>query len=189
MPLLIGLDGSKKMSKTSLNYIALNDNPQDMFGKVMSISDDMIYDYFALCAQISNSELESIKAKLEDREANNPRDLKALLGKRIVEIYHSKEAAENALKQFEEQFKQKKIPDDIPSLEITNEEDIDIVELISKETLAPSKSEARRLIKGGAVKINGEKISDPNFKLLKDAIQENNIIQVGKRKFLKLVLN
>lgn len=183
MPLLVGLDGVKKMSKTSKNYIALNDSASDMFGKTMSIPDELICDYFLLAARASKEEVAEIKTKLEDSQVN-PRDIKVELAKRIVEIYYSDDEAQNAEKQFVEQFKQNKIPDDIPEFKLNSE--TNLIELMVQAGLCPSKGEAKRLVAGGGVKLDGEKLSDPQ-ELISLNGSSAKVLQVGKRKFAKLV--
>lgn len=189
MPLLIGLDGVKKMSKTSQNYIALNDSPEDMFGKTMSISDDMILDYYTLCTGALKEEISEVAQRLDQREHFNPRDLKVELAMKIVEIYYSKEDALKAKEHFENLFKKKQIPDDIPEYKLDTEKSI--TELIVEAGLAASKGEVKRLIQGGGVKFNGEKVADINFKISKELLvsltDEERVVQVGKKKFLKMV--
>jgi tyrosyl-tRNA synthetase len=206
MPLLIGLDGQKKMSKTSLNYIALNDSPEDMFGKTMSISDEMILDYYTLCVSASAELLKEVADKLSQREEFNPRDIKVELAMRIVETYYSKEEAARAKEHFENLFKKKLVPDDIPECNLFELKDYDLdtgiplVDLMVLKELAETKGEAKRLIQGGGVKLNGEKISDVFLKLtleylksISDSTENPDttaaILQVGKKKFCKLVTN
>ena len=202
MPLLIGLDGQKKMSKTSLNYIALNDTPEDMFGKTMSISDDMILDYFTLCASPDQALLDQIKHKLNHRDEFNPRDLKVALAMRIVEMYYSKADAERAKEHFENLFKKKLVPDDILECNLSElqdfnlDEGLPIIDIIVLNKLTETKGEAKRLIQGAGVKFNGVKLSDPMFKikagdLINEAVEESlrGVLQVGKKKFCKLTLN
>lgn len=183
MPLLIGLDGQKKMSKTSLNYIALNDSPEDMFGKIMSIPDELIPDYFKLAARASKEESEEIIRKLKNKSEFNPRDLKAELGTKIVSIYYDETLAKKALENFESIFKEKQIPKDIPEIKL--EKETEIIQLIFDQGLVTSKKEAKRLFASDAIKIDGEKISDPFF-LLNES-QSGKVIQVGKRKFLRII--
>ena len=206
MPLLIGLDGQKKMSKTSLNYIALNDSPEDMFGKTMSISDEMILDYYTLCLSPSAELLKEVADKLSQRETFNPRDIKVELAMRIVETYYSKEEAARAKEHFENLFKKKLVPDDIPECNLSELKDytldtgIPLVDLMVLKELAETKAEAKRLIQGGGVKLNGEKVSDVFLKLTVEYMKSINdstenkdtpvaILQVGKKKFCKLITN
>ena len=182
MPLLVGLDGSKKMSKSSKNYIALNDSANDMFGKVMSIPDELIVDYFTLAARATQEEIADVKSKLESGE--NPRNVKVLLGKKIVEIYYDAAAAEEAEQAFVNQFKKKEIPDDIPELALDTEAEISSLVLDAK--LCASKGEFKRLVAGGGVKLDGEKVADHTIKISLGDV-DSKVLQIGKRKFLKLV--
>lgn len=190
MPLLIGLDGQKKMSKTSLNYIALNDSPEDIFGKTMSISDEMILDYYTLCTSSSQDILDSVKNKLERREEFNPRDIKVDLAMKIVEMYRSKDEAEKAKEHFENLFKKKQVPDDIPECALMElpgydqETGISVIDIMLIKNLSESKGEAKRLIQGGGVKFNGEKIQDFSFK-----VNTEGVLQAGKKKFCKLLIS
>lgn len=181
MPLLIGLDGSKKMSKTSNNYIALTDTAQDMFGKTMSIPDELILDYFTLAGRATLQETQILSKRLADGE--NPRHIKDELGQRIVSIYYSEQEAKLASENFTKLFKQKEIPEDIAEYQIQNGPKT-LVEILVESGLCPSKGEAKRLIAGGGVKLNGNKLEDP---LMPIEVAENQILQAGKRKFIKLI--
>jgi tyrosyl-tRNA synthetase len=181
MPLLVGTDGVEKMSKSYDNYIGIDDQPKDIYGRTLSIPDDLIYIYYELATDVSNEELISIKSELEN-EAGNPRNLKRSLARKLVEMYHSLSAADAAEKEFDNIFINKGIPDDIPEIKIL-EKEINILDLITKVDFAPTKSEARRLVIQGGVTINDKKITD--FK--KDiAIEDEMILKVGKRKFIKI---
>ncbi len=197
MPLLIGLDGQKKMSKTSGNYIGLTDSPAEMFAKVMSITDEMIIHYYELAANASVAEVASVKAQLADK-ANNPRDIKATLAKRIVEIYYTAADASAAEEQFVSQFKQNQIPDDIPEISIsalasklalaggaTADAACELAQLMVEAELSPSRGESKRLVAGGGVKLDGAKVSDPFISIT--AADAGKVIQVGKRKFVRLL--
>jgi tyrosyl-tRNA synthetase len=173
-PMILGIDG-RPMSKTTGNCIWIEDSPNQMFGKIMSIPDNLIFDYFTLLTRVPLSEIEEIR-KL------NPRDAKARLAREIVQIYHSKKKAEKAEKEFERVFKERKLPFKIPTIKIEKGE-IDILDLLFETKLASSKSEAKRLILQKGVKIDG-KVQNDWRKIMK--IREGMIIQVGKRKFLKL---
>lgn len=176
--LLIGLDGKKKMSKSLGNYIAINDSSEDMYGKVMSIPDDLIMDYFELCTDVKDDALQIIESEVKD----NPRDTKAKLAKLIVEMYHSEEEAQIAAGEFDRVFKNREKPTEIPVKKLEkNEYRID--ELLVECELSSSKSEARRLIEQGAVSIEGEKITEPD-KIIE--IKDEMILQVGKRRFVKI---
>ncbi len=179
MPLLIGLDGVKKMSKTSQNYIALSDSAQDIFGKTMSIPDELILDYFTLAARGTPAEVEAIKQRLAGGE--NPRHIKDELAQKIVSIYYSETEAKTASENFTKLFKQKEIPDDIPEFKL-NGASRQLADVLVAAGLCESKGEAKRLIQGGGVKLDGEKLSDPTQELN----TAGAVLQAGKRKFVKL---
>jgi tyrosyl-tRNA synthetase len=182
MPLLVGTDGTEKMSKSYGNYIGIDDTPQDIYGKTLSIPDELIYTYYELGTDISTNELADIKSNLENPNTN-PRDIKRSLARKFVEMYHSSEAAQNAEAEFDKIFINKGIPDEIPELKI-DENEIDIIDLIIKAEFAPSRGEARRLVMQGGVSIDGNKIDDPKASV---KIVNGNVLKVGKRKFIKLV--
>lgn len=183
MPLLVGTDGTEKMSKSYDNYIGISDTPQDIFGKTLSIPDNLIYNYYELATDISNEELSQINSDLENPEVN-PRNTKRSLALRLVEMYHSKEAAIQAQEEFDKIFINKGIPDEISEYKVQAAE-ISISDLIVDSGCAPSKGEAKRLIKQGGVTIDGEKITDSSISI---KIEDGQILKVGKRKFVKLVL-
>jgi len=183
MPLLVGTDGTEKMSKSYGNYIGLDDSPKDIYGKSLSIPDELIYSYFEIATDISAAELAEIKSKLDDSQ-NNPRDIKRSLARKFVEMYHSLDAANNAELEFDKIFINKGIPDDIPEIKVGSSE-IEILDLIMLANYAPSRGEARRLVTQGGVSIEGEKISDPKAVIV---VIDGNVLKVGKRKFAKLVL-
>ena len=179
MPLLVGLDGTKKMSKSYQNYIGINDSADDIYGKTMSIPDALILDYFALAAQALPVDITAYQSRLDSGE--NPRNLKDELAQKIVSIYYDSDTAQRSAQNFINQFKNKEVPDDIPEMKLT--QTVRVIDLLSDSKLCASKGEAKRLIAGGGVKLAGEKIDDPNFEL--NPAQEA-VLQVGKRKFLKL---
>ncbi len=183
LPLLVGLDGVEKMSKSLGNYIGINESPNEMFGKTMSIADNMILTYFELVTDIPDQELPKIKEQLNDPNIN-PRDIKAQLAQEIVRIYHGQTAAKNAEEEFNRVFREKFIPEEIPEYNYKPADGkLWIVRLMTSNNLASSNGDARRLIKQGAVSINGEKISDPDMEFTPN---EEKIIKVGKRRFLKI---
>ncbi|MBV6511685.1 MAG: Tyrosine--tRNA ligase [Ignavibacteriaceae bacterium] len=182
MPLLVGTDGVEKMSKSYGNYIGISDSPRDIFGKTLSIADSMIYDYFVLTTLASNEYLTEVKQKLSDG-VTNPRDIKRDLAKRLVALYHSEEAAREAEEEFDRIFIKKEIPDEIPEA-VTDLTELSAVDLLMKFELAPSRGEARRLIQQGGVSFNSRKIADPAEVVL---LEKENILKVGKRKFLKII--
>lgn len=182
MPLLVGIDGVEKMSKSYNNYIGISDSPKDMFGKTLSIPDELIYPYFELSTDVPNEELAGIKQQLDEKKVN-PRDLKRNLAKALIRMYHDKESAEEAEKEFDKIFIQKEIPDDIPEFKIENGTEIGILDLLLKVAFAPSKGEARRLVVQGGVSVDGDKVSDINAQI---KIDKPKILKVGKRKFIKI---
>lgn len=177
-PIIEGTDGVQKMSKSLGNYIGINESPKEIFGKIMSISDDLITKYFELLTDVPIETIKEYKERMKTGE--NPRDFKVKLGQDIVEQYHSKEDAGNALEEFERMFQKKGLPDDMPELVLSAE--MSIVDAVIEADVMPSKSEMRRMIKQNAVSIDGEKITD-DIKLLPG---EEKIIKIGKRKFLKV---
>lgn len=184
MPLLEGLDGVQKMSKSLNNYIGITDAPNDMFGKIMSISDDLMWRYFDLLSFRPIEEIAELKASVES--GTNPRDLKILLAKEIIARFHSEDDAEAAHQDFIQRFQKNAIPDDMPELTIDLPSDgIAIGNLMKDANLVGSTSEAMRMIKQGAVKIDGEKVADTRL-LLSDAGEA--VYQVGKRKFARINL-
>lgn len=184
MPLLVGTDGVEKMSKSYGNYIGINEPAKEIFGKTLSIPDELIYTYFELATDVTNDELKNIKDFLSDK-ANNPRDMKRSLAKRLVRMYHSSEAAEEAEIEFDKIFINKGIPDNIEEFKFDdNVKEIGILELIVAVNFAPSKQEARRLVLQGGVSIDGEKIEDITSIVKLDG---EKILKVGKRKFIKLL--
>ncbi|MGO5073588.1 tyrosine--tRNA ligase [Clostridium sporogenes] len=179
MPLLEGTDGKDKMSKSLGNYIGINEDANDIYGKVMSIPDEMIVKYYELATDIHPDEVAKIKAKLEE-ENINPRDVKMELAKEIVRLYHGEEVSIKAEENFKNIFQQGNIPEDMDTIEVDVAE-TNIVDLIVKAEFAPSKNEARRLVKQGAVKINGEKVDE------ECKVKNEDILQVGKKKFIKIL--
>ena len=191
MPLLEGLDGVNKMSKSLKNYIGIDEPPNEIFGKVMSVSDDLMWRYYDLLSFRSISEI--AKFKTDVSEGKNPRDIKVLLALEIVERFHGKSAADKALQDFELRFKQGALPENIAEFEIKfadyeNQTPL-LTQVLKNIALVNSTSEARKLIDGGGIKINGEKVSDKNFAFTKENTNSDKeiIVQVGKRKFAKLV--
>jgi len=183
LPLLVGTDGVEKMSKSYGNYIAINDTPQDIFGKTMSIPDSLIFTYYELVTNLNKSQLNEIEGQLKNPEIN-PRDLKRNLGKILVSMYYDEDTAEKSIEEFDKIFIKKDIPDEIEEFNYSLTGKQNIMEIMVLAKLAPSKSEARRLVAQGGVSINSEKINDINAEL---EINSGDIIKVGKRKFLKFV--
>ncbi|KXG77662.1 Tyrosine--tRNA ligase [Fervidicola ferrireducens] len=181
MPILVGIDGKRKMSKSLGNYIGVNDPPDEMYGKVMSIPDEIMLEYYKLATDLEHRELEKIAENLKEGRVN-PRDLKMRLAREIVKLYHGSEEALKAEENFVRIFQKKDLPDEIPVFEI-NDEKIWLPKLITLVGFSSSNSEALRMLRQGAVKINGEKVMDA----IELEIRSPFILQVGKRKFVKVV--
>ncbi len=181
MPLLEGLDGVKKMSKSLDNYIGITDAPNEMFGKLMSISDELMWRYFELLSFRSLEDIDLLKAEMES--GRNPRDIKFLLCEEIITRFHDAGAAEAAKADFIQRFQKNAIPDDMPEVSMALGGGIPIANLAKELGLCASTSEAMRMVKQGAVKIDGEKVANP-----KEVISrvESFVLQVGKRKFAKV---
>jgi tyrosyl-tRNA synthetase len=180
MPILVGLDGKEKMSKSKGNYIGVTDEPNDMFGKVMSISDDIMENYFTLLTDLPGEQI----AELVNPEKTHPKQAKVLLGKTIVSHFHGTEAAEAAAAHFEKVFAQKQLPDEIEEFEL-KPEPVSVKQLLVTCKLAETGGQAKRLCSQGGVSIDGEKQADPNLQITPS---DGMIIQVGKRKFVKILL-
>ena len=178
LPLLEGTDGQDKMSKSYGNDIGLTDSPQEMYGKTMSITDEMIVKYFRLAADASDEVLVKIESNLND-SSYNPRDAKRLLARSLVELYYDSDSALKAEDHFDEVIVNKSIPDDIPEFQIEGE--TSLVDAVFLSKIVASKSEVRRLVKQGAVSIDGKKIDDAGFSL-----RSGQVIKIGKRRFLKI---
>jgi len=183
MPLIVGTDGVEKMSKSYDNYIGISDSPKDIYGRTLSIPDDLIYIYYDLASDVSRDELSKIKKQLDDPNVN-PRDLKRQLARIFVTMYHDKKAAKYAEEEFDKVFIKKDVPDDIPEIKFS-EQEIGIVDLIMKSNFASSKGEAKRLINQGGVSIDGKKINDMSSMI---TIKDGIVLKVGKRKFIKLIV-
>jgi tyrosyl-tRNA synthetase len=183
-PLLEGLDGVQKMSKSLGNYIGITEPPREMFGKVMSISDDLMWRYYELLTDVPAQEIAQLKRAVACGQ-RNPRDLKAELARRIVADFHSEAEAAEASREFDLVFREHKAPSEIPTIS-RPAETIRLVKLLAAEGLAPSVSEAQRLIIQGSVRVNGERIKDVRYCFAPSAGQEA-LIQVGKRRFLRVV--
>ncbi|WP_445401510.1 tyrosine--tRNA ligase [Zobellella sp. An-6] len=183
MPLLEGLDGVKKMSKSAGNYIGVDEAPEQMFGKIMSLSDELMWRYFELLSRRSLEELAELRRQVA--EGANPRDVKILLAKEIITRYHSEAAAEQAHQDFVLRFQKNAIPEDLPEVTLTvGAEGIAIANLLKDAGLVDSTSEALRMIRQGAVKVDGDKLDDG--KLLVQPGQA--VYQVGKRKFARVTV-
>ncbi|KIL40719.1 tyrosyl-tRNA synthetase [Gordoniibacillus kamchatkensis] len=188
MPLLEGLDGHQKMSKSLGNYIGIDESPNEMFGKTMSIPDELMLKYYELSTAISNEELAELKLGLE-RGTIHPRDAKVRLAKEYVRMYHGAQEAEAAEQHFNTVFRQRSIPEQIDEFHLGSDQleegTIPVGKLLVALGFAASNSEARRSVAQGAVKWNETKLTDPNERL---AIASGDIVQMGKRKFAKIVV-
>ena len=181
LPLLIGLDGSKKMSKTFNNYIALNDEPAEIFGKVMSIPDELIIHYFNLVTDLDSKEIKRHENDLKD--GKNPRDIKMILACKIVLQLYGLQAANDARENFIKQFRLSEIPESVD--EFFLKEPLKVTDLMYLANLVPSKAEAKRLIEGGGVKLKSHKVSDPNLLITQN--DKNSVLQIGKRRFVRII--
>ena len=182
MPLLEGLDGVEKMSKSKGNYIGISEKPSEMFGKIMSISDTLMWRYFELLSFRPMSQIEALKAEVA--AGRNPRDVKVDLGLELVTRFHSATAAQQSLDDFEARFKQGAIPDEMPEISLSGAP-LGIVAALKQAGLAPSSAEAIRNIEQGGVRIDGEKVVDRNQSIASGVY----VLQVGKRKFARVTLS
>ncbi|NLC78078.1 MAG: tyrosine--tRNA ligase [Clostridia bacterium] len=186
MPILEGLDGVQKMSKSLGNYIGIDEPAQEMYGKVMSLADELMIRYFELVTTVPLEELEEIKSSLEQGTIH-PRDLNMRLAREIVGLYHGKEAAGQAEAEFKRVFQRRELPSDMPLVTIGSEAleggTIWLAKLLVEAQLVSSTSEGRRQIIQGAVRVDGEKITDPNYEVF---IADNMVVQVGRRKFAQI---
>jgi tyrosyl-tRNA synthetase len=184
MPLLEGLDGVQKMSKSLGNYIGICESPKEIFGKIMSISDDLMWRYFDLVSEKTPAEINKLKQSVQD--GANPRDIKFILAEEIITRFHNQQDAVAAREGFIAQFQQGVMPEDIPEVSVhvaTGDSGLMICNLLKNAGLVPSVTEGQRMIDSGAVKIDGVKIEDKNLKI---AVGQTNVFQVGKRKFAKV---
>ncbi len=184
MPILEGLDGIQKMSKSLGNYVGITDEPNDMYGKIMSISDELMWRYYDLLSDLTEEEIKRMKDDVE-RGTLHPKKAKERLAFEITKRFHNELLARQAAKHFEEMFRKREIPDDIETIKYkTDRGDIWIAHLLKNISMVKSTSEARRMIKSNAVSINSDKINDENLRLKKGEY----IIRVGKRKIAKVVV-
>jgi len=184
MPLLEGLDGVQKMSKSLNNYIGITDSPTEMFGKIMSISDVLMWRYFELLSFKPLTEIEAYKTDIEN--GANPRDVKISLAKELIERFHDEKAAEAAHQEFINRFQKGAMPDEIPEVDVNAEGGaIAIANLFKEAGLVASTSEAMRMIKQGAAKLDGEKIVDNKLSI---EVGTSAVFQIGKRKFAKVTV-
>lgn len=190
MPLLIGLDGKEKMSQSLGNYIGISEPPDQMFGKVMSLPDELMTHYFVLCTDVPLDEVQSLERDWREGQVN-PRDVKRRLAREIVALYHGQEAAARADEQFMRIFSQRELPTEAPEAAIPMhllraDGTILLAALIAAIGLAPSNSEARRLIQGGGVELDGQRIHDPNARFTPNQLA-GRLLRVGKHRFARLI--
>jgi tyrosyl-tRNA synthetase len=178
LPLLVGLDGVRKMSKSYQNYIAIQEEPESMFGKIMSISDDLMWDYYTLLTDYTEEEIEDFKKNLHRMEA------KKKLAQFIVERFHGKEQADKALEFFVKTFSEREFPEDAPIIEVPYGLKRRAYELLFELGIESSKNSARRVVEGGGLRINGAKVEDPNQEI---EVEEELRLQVGKKRFYRVV--
>lgn len=187
LPILEGLDGTQKMSKSLGNFIGINEPPEEMFGKLMSLSDTLMWRYIDLLSLKTPAQIQHWHQQVA--EGANPRDIKIAFAKELVERFHSITAAEQAQQQFSMRFQQGQLPDDLPEVTLTTAtSQLAIANLLKEAGLAPSTSEALRLLKQGAVKVDGERIHDPHLQI---PAHSTHIYQVGKHRFarIKIITN
>lgn len=178
MPLLVGLDGVEKMSKSLGNYVGISEDPKKMFLKLMSIPDDLIMNYFTLTTDLNVDELREIEGRLQKGE--NPRDIKIRLAEEVVLIYHGREEMEKASKFFKDSITGNEIPQDIKLVKIKGGSIKDIAPILKEEGLVSSTSEFRRLLEQGGIKVNGRRIG------IEDTLNSNDVLQIGKKEFIKV---
>ncbi|AHE96477.1 tyrosyl-tRNA synthetase [Thermocrinis ruber] len=178
LPLLVGLDGVRKMSKSYQNYVAIQEEPESMFGKIMSISDDLMWEYYTLLTDYTEEEIENFKKNLHPMEA------KKKLAHYIVERFHGKEQADKALEFFVKTFSQREFPEDAPIIEVPYGLKRRAYELLFELGIEGSKNSARRVVEGGGLRINGTKVEDPNQEI---EVKEELRLQVGKKRFYRVV--
>lgn len=182
MPILEGLDGVQKMSKSLNNYVGINDAPDDMFGKLMSISDDLMWRYFELLSFRPLSEIDGFRQEIE--QGKNPRDVKFLLAEELISRFHDAAAATKARENFIARFQKGAMPEEMPELTLSaDEEAIPIANLLQKAGLVQSTSEALRMIKQGAVRIDGERVEEKGLEI---SVGSVHVYQVGKRRFARV---
>lgn len=186
LPLLVGLDGVQKMSKSLNNYIGIDESPREIFGKVMSLSDELMFLYYELVTDIPMEDINSLRESIKSGKAH-PRDVKVKLAKEVCSDFYDKKTADNAEIEFNTIFVKKDLPDDIPefflSTDENNNEKFWIVKILTLTGMAKSNGEARRLIQGGGVYIDGDKVTDDEYEV---SLPVDSILKVGKRRFVRI---
>lgn len=186
MPILEGLDGVNKMSKSLDNYIGVDDSPKDMFGKTMRVSDELMFRWYQLLTDITASELQQLQTDVKEGH-KHPRDVKVALAKFFIKRFHSEAAAQAAEEEFNRIFVDKGLPDEVPEFVVSPEAQVGFCALMVKASLAATNSEASRLITAGGVQIDGQKVSDPRLKM--DLIAGTEfVVKAGKKKFVKIIV-
>ena len=182
VPILEGLDGVKKMSKSLNNYVAIDEEPDEMFGKIMSISDDLMWRWFELLSFMSEEEINSLKKEMQD--GKNPKNVKFILAEEIVDRFHKDGDGQKCKESFLNRFQKGQIPENVDLVKVNIDgESILLVNLLKETNMIASVSEGNRLIKQGGIKVNSEKVNDPKFEI---SVNSENLYQVGKRRFLKI---
>ena len=182
VPILEGLDGVKKMSKSLNNYVAIDEEPDEMFGKIMSISDDLMWRWFELLSFMSEEEINSLKKEMQD--GKHPREIKFILAEEIVDRFHKDGDGQKCKESFLNRFQKGQIPENVDLVKVNIDgESILLVNLLKETNMIASVSEGNRLIKQGGIKVNSEKVNDPKFEI---SVNSENLYQVGKRRFLKI---
>ena len=188
IPLLVGLDGEQKMSKSLNNYIGIDEPPREIFGKVMSMSDDLMFIYYEMVTDVPMDDVEGFRAGIQDGSMH-PKDVKIRLGKEICAQFHDRDTADRAAAEFDKIFVKKDLPDTVPEYRIPADEadngKIWIVKLLVLSGMAKTNGEARRLIRGGGVTFDGDKIPDEDCEIPADA---EGVLKVGKRRFVKIIV-
>ncbi len=178
VPILEGLDGKEKMSKSLGNYVAIEDPPEEMFGKIMSISDELMWRYYMLLTDLTEEEINRMKKEVKEGLLH-PKEAKVRLAKLIVKDFWGEKAAERAAKEFDKVFAKKELPSDMPSVAV--ERDRPLAEIVVEKGLLPSKSEFKRLLKQGGIYWNGERVTDLNFR-----VKEEGVLRIGRRRFYQI---
>ena len=187
LPILVGTDGANRMSKSLGNYIGIDEPPDQIYGKTMSIPDNRIFHYFELATDVPSSELEKIQAALSDKKTN-PMEIKKQLAYTLVRMYHGEGEAKKARDGFERVFSKKEIPEDVPVFPLpVGEDGMPIIKLLTESGLVVSASEGRRLVEQGAVELDSERVTDIQYRVPARFWREGKILRVGKRRFLRLI--
>ncbi len=184
MPLLEGLDGVEKMSKSLNNYIGITESPNEIFGKIMSISDPLMFRYFELLTDVSSSQVSQWKQDIQ-KNTINPKDLKVQLAKLIVSDFWSEDDGKKAALEFDRIFKQKEQPKDMQEIELKSSA-VPLIDLIIEQNILPSRGEVKRLIRQGGLYLDGQRVEDIG-QILDIGSNEEITLKVGKRKFFKLI--